>query len=246
VYVNDYELAVIRDGQLAIRSREDVVQTPYIQRLELELDSIEKGGYEHFMLKEIFEQPRSILDSMRGRLELGGSHLNMAGFRAYEQKFVNAQRIIIVACGTSWHAGLVAEYLIEDLARVDGPVAIAVVEDGDGAAEDVQAEDVHVDGVAARDPVGEEAGVAGEGQGEGEGSGGAGHLCVLCSWQAAAYGAGRAPRAGCRPDESGGCVEGPTISVGRVVYINLQKNGGASRGVPSSSRYFAASAAEFP
>nr|GFC23173.1 hypothetical protein [Tanacetum cinerariifolium] len=118
VYVNDHELAVIKDGQLAIRSREDVVQTPYIQRLELELDSIEKGGYEHFMLKEIFEQPRSILDSMRGRLEMSGSHLNMAGFRAYEQKFVNAHRIIIVACGTSWHAGLVAEYLIEDLARI--------------------------------------------------------------------------------------------------------------------------------
>ena len=125
VYVNDYELAVIRDGQLAIRSREDVVQTPYIQRLELELDSIEKGGYEHFMLKEIFEQPRSIMDSMRGRLELGGSHLNMAGFRAYEQKFVNAQRIIIVACGTSWHAGLVAEYLIEDLARIPVEVEYA-------------------------------------------------------------------------------------------------------------------------
>jgi glucosamine--fructose-6-phosphate aminotransferase (isomerizing) len=125
VYVNDYELAVIRDGQLAIRSREDVVQTPYIQRLELELDSIEKGGYEHFMLKEIFEQPRSILDSMRGRLELNGSHLNMAGFRAYEQKFVNAQRIIIVACGTSWHAGLVAEYLIEDLARIPVEVEYA-------------------------------------------------------------------------------------------------------------------------
>jgi glucosamine--fructose-6-phosphate aminotransferase (isomerizing) len=125
VYVNDYELAVIKDGQLAIRSREDVVQTPYIQRLEMELDSIEKGGYEHFMLKEIFEQPKSILDSMRGRLELNGSHLNMAGFRAYEQKFVNVQRIIIVACGTSWHAGLVAEYLIEDLARIPVEVEYA-------------------------------------------------------------------------------------------------------------------------
>ncbi|WP_046244322.1 glutamine--fructose-6-phosphate transaminase (isomerizing) [Hymenobacter terrenus] len=125
VYVNDYEVVVIRDGQLEIRTREDVSQTPYIQKLEMELDSIEKGGFEHFMLKEIFEQPRSILDSMRGRLELGGSHLNMGGIRAYEQKFVNAQRIIIVACGTSWHAGLVAEYLIEDLARIPVEVEYA-------------------------------------------------------------------------------------------------------------------------
>ena len=125
VYVNDYELAVIRDGKLEIRSREDVVQTPYIQTLELELDRIEKGGYEHFMLKEIFEQPRSILDSMRGRLELEAGHLNMGGVRAYERKFVNADRILIVACGTSWHAGLVAEYLLEDLARIPVEVEYA-------------------------------------------------------------------------------------------------------------------------
>jgi glucosamine--fructose-6-phosphate aminotransferase (isomerizing) len=125
VYVNDYEIAVIRDGQLNIRSREDISQTPYIQHLEMELESIEKGGYEHFMLKEIFEQPRSIMDSMRGRLELEAGHLNMGGIRAYEQKFVNAQRIIIVACGTSWHAGLVAEYLIEDLARIPVEVEYA-------------------------------------------------------------------------------------------------------------------------
>ncbi|AHJ99874.1 glutamine--fructose-6-phosphate transaminase (isomerizing) [Hymenobacter swuensis] len=125
VYVNDYELAIIRDGKLEIRSREDVVQTPYIQTLELELDRIEKGGYEHFMLKEIFEQPRSILDSMRGRLELEAGHLNMGGVRAYERKFVNADRILIVACGTSWHAGLVAEYLLEDLARIPVEVEYA-------------------------------------------------------------------------------------------------------------------------
>ncbi|MCB2380168.1 glutamine--fructose-6-phosphate transaminase (isomerizing) [Hymenobacter sp. BT635] len=125
VYVNDYEIAVIRDGKLDIRTKEDVQQTPYIQKLEMELDSIEKGGYEHFMLKEIFEQPRSILDSMRGRLELEAGHLNMGGIRAYERKFVNADRIIIVACGTSWHAGLVAEYLIEDLARIPVEVEYA-------------------------------------------------------------------------------------------------------------------------
>ncbi|WP_019948719.1 glutamine--fructose-6-phosphate transaminase (isomerizing) [Hymenobacter aerophilus] len=125
VYVNDYELVVIKDGEMDLRSREDVKQTPYIQKLALELDRIEKGGYEHFMLKEIFEQPRSILDSMRGRLELEAGHLNMGGVRAYERKFVNAERILIVACGTSWHAGLVAEYLLEDLARVPVEVEYA-------------------------------------------------------------------------------------------------------------------------
>jgi len=125
VYVNDYEIVVIRDGKLDIQSKEAVQQTPYIQKLELALDSIEKGGYEHFMLKEIFEQPRSIMDSMRGRLELKSGHLNMAGARAYEQKFIHAQRIIIVACGTSWHAGLVAEYLLEDLARIPVEVEYA-------------------------------------------------------------------------------------------------------------------------
>ncbi|SHI44506.1 glutamine--fructose-6-phosphate transaminase [Hymenobacter daecheongensis DSM 21074] len=125
VYVNDYEIVVIRDGKLDIRSKEDVHQTPYIQKLEMELDSIEKGGYDHFMQKEIFEQPRSILDSMRGRLELEAGHLNMGGVRAYERKFANADRILIVACGTSWHAGLVAEYLLEDLARIPVEVEYA-------------------------------------------------------------------------------------------------------------------------
>ncbi|MGV3503032.1 MAG: glutamine--fructose-6-phosphate transaminase (isomerizing) [Adhaeribacter sp.] len=125
VYVNDYEIAVIKDGELNIRTREDVATTPYIQTLEMELDSIEKGGYEHFMLKEIFEQPRSILDSMRGRLIAANNHLNMGGIREFENKFVQAERIIIVACGTSWHAGLVAEYLIEDLARVPVEVEYA-------------------------------------------------------------------------------------------------------------------------
>ncbi|MHC2990822.1 glutamine amidotransferase [Pontibacter sp. HJ8] len=125
VYVNDYELVVIRDGQLEIRTKEDVVQTPYVHRLEMALESIEKGGYEHFMLKEIFEQPRSILDSMRGRMIAESDHLMMGGIREFENKFVNADRIIIVACGTSWHAGLVAEYLLEDLARIPVEVEYA-------------------------------------------------------------------------------------------------------------------------
>ncbi|ARS37102.1 glutamine--fructose-6-phosphate transaminase (isomerizing) [Pontibacter actiniarum] len=125
VYLNDFELAIINNGQLDIRTKEDVQQTPYVQKLEMELESIEKGGYEHFMLKEIFEQPRSILDSMRGRMIAESDHLMMAGIREFENKFVNANRIIIVACGTSWHAGLVAEYLIEDLARIPVEVEYA-------------------------------------------------------------------------------------------------------------------------
>jgi glutamine---fructose-6-phosphate transaminase (isomerizing) len=125
IYLNDYELAVIKDGKLDIRSREDVPQNPYIQRLELALDAIEKGGYEHFMLKEIFEQPRSIHDCLRGRLIAESDHLNLGGIRQFEQKFINAQRIIIVACGTSWHAGLVAEYLFEDFARIPVEVEYA-------------------------------------------------------------------------------------------------------------------------
>ncbi|MFD2513933.1 glutamine--fructose-6-phosphate transaminase (isomerizing) [Pontibacter locisalis] len=125
IYLNDYELAVINNGELEIRTKEDVKQTPYVHRLEMALESIEKGGYEHFMLKEIYEQPRSILDSMRGRMIAESGHLMMGGVREYENKFVNADRIIIVACGTSWHAGLVAEYLIEDLARIPVEVEYA-------------------------------------------------------------------------------------------------------------------------
>lgn len=125
VYLNDYELAVINNGELDIRTKEDVKQTPYVHHLEMALESIEKGGYEHFMLKEIFEQPRSILDSMRGRLIAESDHLMMSGIREYENKFAKAKRIIIVACGTSWHAGLVAEYLIEDFARIPVEVEYA-------------------------------------------------------------------------------------------------------------------------
>jgi glutamine---fructose-6-phosphate transaminase (isomerizing) len=125
VYLNDYEIALIKDGQLNIHSWDDVKTTPYIQRLEMALDSIEKGGYEHFMLKEIHEQPRSIQDSMRGRLSSENNHLILGGVREYTNKFVTSDRIIIVACGTSWHAGLVAEYLIEDLARLPVEVEYA-------------------------------------------------------------------------------------------------------------------------
>ncbi|MFC5270870.1 glutamine--fructose-6-phosphate transaminase (isomerizing) [Adhaeribacter terreus] len=125
IYVNDYEIVVIKDGKLDIQTKEAVRTTPYIQKLELKLDAIEKGGYEHFMLKEIFEQPRSIMDSMRGRLIADQNHLMMGGIREYANKFVAADRILIVACGTSWHAGLVAEYLFEEFARIPVEVEYA-------------------------------------------------------------------------------------------------------------------------
>jgi glutamine---fructose-6-phosphate transaminase (isomerizing) len=125
VYMNDYEIAVIKDGKLSIRNIEDVQTTPYIQKLDLELESIEKGGYEHFMLKEIMEQPKSITDCMRGRVLADQGIVKLGGLRQYLNKLVNADRIIIVACGTSWHAGLVAEYLFEDLARIPVEVEYA-------------------------------------------------------------------------------------------------------------------------
>ena len=99
--------------------------TPSIQKLEMQLEALEKGGYEHFMIKEIHEQARSIKDSMRGRLNVEQGFVNLGGVKEYEQKLINADRFIIVACGTSWHAGLVGEYLIEDLARIPVEVEYA-------------------------------------------------------------------------------------------------------------------------
>ncbi len=119
VYLNDEEIAIIERGKdLKIKTIKNQSQTPYIQKLAMSLNEIEKGGFEHFMLKEIYEQPRSIFDSMRGRLHIDLGLVTLGGIRDYEQKILNAKRIIITACGTSWHAGLVGEYLIEDLARI--------------------------------------------------------------------------------------------------------------------------------
>ena len=119
VYLNDEEIAIIRrNKELKIVTIKNQNKTPYIQELELSLSSIEKGGFAHFMLKEIYEQPRSIRDSMRGRLHPEAGIISLGGIREYEQKLINAKRIIITACGTSWHAGLVGEYLLEDLARI--------------------------------------------------------------------------------------------------------------------------------
>lgn len=125
VYLDDYEIAVIRNGTLQIKTIENVDTNPYINQLEMELEAIEKGGYEHFMLKEINEQPRSIADCMRGRLDAKNGRLVLGGLRDYMNKFQNADRIIITACGTSWHAGLVAEYLFEEFARIPVEVEYA-------------------------------------------------------------------------------------------------------------------------
>ncbi|TNF26329.1 MAG: glutamine--fructose-6-phosphate transaminase (isomerizing), partial [Bacteroidetes bacterium] len=126
VYLDDEQIVELRLGKEPIlRSIDDELITPYIQELELHLEALEKGGYEHFMLKEIFEQPRSIADSMRGRFHVESGTVSLGGIIDYEQKMINAKRIIIVACGTSWHAGLVGEYLIEDLARIPVEVEYA-------------------------------------------------------------------------------------------------------------------------
>jgi len=126
VYLNDEEVAVMtRDGNLDIRTISNLQKTPYIQQLELKLEALEKGGYEHFMLKEIYEQPNSIHDSLRGRLNSIDGTINMGGFKEYEAALVNASYFTTVACGTSWHAGIVGEYLFEDLARIPTEVEYA-------------------------------------------------------------------------------------------------------------------------
>lgn len=125
VYVNDYEIAIIKADELILKNISNERQTPYIQKLDIELAAIEKGGYDHFMLKEIFEQPQTIFDSLRGRLDAKHGTLTMGGMREYADVLSNAKRIIIVACGTSWHAGLVAEYMIEELCRIPVEVEYA-------------------------------------------------------------------------------------------------------------------------
>ena len=126
VYMEDEEIAFIERGkELKIKTIKNKTKTPYVQELEMKLEALEKGGYDHFMLKEIYEQPRSIKDSMRGRLSAENDIVNLGGITEFEQKFVNAKRIIFIACGTSWHAGLVGEYLFEDLARIPVEVEYA-------------------------------------------------------------------------------------------------------------------------
>jgi len=125
IYLNDGEVAVIDKGELVIKTIDNDIKTPYIQELEIHLESIEKGGYDHFMIKEIFEQPRSVYDSIRGRISFHDELVEMAGINQYESKWMNLKRILIVGCGTSWHAALVGEYLFEDLARIPVEVEYA-------------------------------------------------------------------------------------------------------------------------
>ncbi len=125
VYLDDYEIAVVKDNELIIKNLSNEEIDPYIHTVELELEAIEKGGYDHFMLKEIFEQPRSIADSMRGRINIEDTTLLLGGLGSYLDKIAKTKRIVIVACGTSWHAGLVGEYLLEELARINVEVEYA-------------------------------------------------------------------------------------------------------------------------
>ncbi|MBA3664997.1 MAG: glutamine--fructose-6-phosphate transaminase (isomerizing) [Bacteroidetes bacterium] len=126
VYLEDEQVAIIRrDKDLKVRNLKDKEVTPFVQELTLELESIEKGGYDHFMLKEIYEQPKSVRDSMRGRLNAEKGIITVGGIVDHEKKFEKAKRIIFVACGTSWHAGLVGEYLFEELARIPVEVEYA-------------------------------------------------------------------------------------------------------------------------
>lgn len=124
-YLNDNEIVSINHGKMTIKTIDNVEKSPFIQQLEISLDALEKGGYEHFMLKEIFEQPKSIYDSMRGRFDPVNLTFAMRSLTEYSAKIKNLDRIIIVACGTSWHAGLVGEYLIEEFGRIPVEVEYA-------------------------------------------------------------------------------------------------------------------------
>jgi glucosamine--fructose-6-phosphate aminotransferase (isomerizing) len=126
VYLDDKEYACIsRDGSFFIKTLGNVEKSPAIQKLEMSLEMIEKGGFEHFMLKEIYEQPRVIADALRGRMSASEGWIKLGGLSEYTARIGNAERIIITACGTSWHSGLIGEYLIEDLARVPVEVEYA-------------------------------------------------------------------------------------------------------------------------
>ena len=125
IYLKDGEIAIVENKELIVKSIDNVVQAPYVQELELSLEQLEKGGYPHFMLKEIYEQPRSIFDSFRGRFDVETGEIHMRSMEDYQQRLKEIKRLILIGCGTSWHAGLVGEYLFEDLARVPVEVEYA-------------------------------------------------------------------------------------------------------------------------
>jgi glutamine---fructose-6-phosphate transaminase (isomerizing) len=125
VYMNDGEIAIIENGELTIKNIQNEIQVPYVHELEMNLEQLEKGGYPHFMLKEIYEQPKSILDSFRGRIDPQTGEIHMRSMYEYEEKLRNIKRLMLIGCGTSWHAGLVGEYLFEEYARVPVEVEYA-------------------------------------------------------------------------------------------------------------------------
>ena len=125
VYINDYELAIVRPDELILKNLGNERITPFVQKLDLELAAIEKGNFDHFMLKEIHEQPQTIRDSLRGRLNAEEGYITLSGLDKIADKLREANRIVIVACGTSWHAGLLGEYLIEELCRLNVEVEYA-------------------------------------------------------------------------------------------------------------------------
>lgn len=119
VYIGEEEIVTLQRGKdLKIRTISNVEKTPEIIKLEMTLSQLEKGGYSHFMIKEIFEQPKTLSDSMRGRINVEENNIKLAGFIDNKEKFLTAKRIIITACGTSWHAGLIGKYVIEEFARI--------------------------------------------------------------------------------------------------------------------------------
>lgn len=126
VYLNDLEIAVVnRNGDLQIKTIDNETQTPFIEQLNLKIEQLEKGGYEHFMLKEIYEQPNSIADCMRGRVNAAEGWIRVGGTEDCYERISKAKRFIVAACGTSWHAGLIGEYLFEELARIPVEVEYA-------------------------------------------------------------------------------------------------------------------------
>lgn len=125
IYLKDSEIAIVENKEMIIKNIDNVVQVPYVHELEMNLELLEKGGYDHFMLKEIYEQPRSIFDSYRGRFNATTGSFHMRSLVEYSEQLAQIKRLILIGCGTSWHAALVGEYLFEDFARLPVEVEYA-------------------------------------------------------------------------------------------------------------------------
>lgn len=125
IYLKDSEIAIVENKEMIIKNIDNVVQVPYVHELEMNLELLEKGGYDHFMLKEIYQQPRSIFDSYRGRFNATTGSFHMRSLEEYSEQLAQIKRLILIGCGTSWHAALVGEYLFEDFARLPVEVEYA-------------------------------------------------------------------------------------------------------------------------